>query len=29
MAANAFVFRNDDHLGTVSEPFVPAFVEMK
>lgn len=29
MAANAFVFRNDDHHGTVSEPFIPAFVEMK
>ena len=25
-AKNAFPYRNDDHLGTVAEPFVPAFV---
>ena len=25
-AEDVFPFRNDDHIGTVAEPFIPAFV---
>ena len=28
-AKDAFVFRNDDHLGTVAAPYAPAFVVVK
>jgi len=28
-AKDAFPFRNDDHLGTVAEPLIPAFVVVK
>ncbi|MBO4250232.1 MAG: hypothetical protein J5884_03140 [Paludibacteraceae bacterium] len=28
-AQDAFSFANDAHLGTVAEPFLPAFVEVK
>ena len=28
-AKDAFVFRNDDHLGTPDNPFIPAFVVAK
>lgn len=28
-AKDAFVFRNDDHLGTPDNPFIPAFVVVK
>ena len=29
IAVDAFPFRNDDHLGTVAEPFTPTFVVVK
>ena len=28
-AKDAFVFRNDGRLGTIDEPYVPAFVVVK
>ena len=29
IAADAFIFHNDDHLGTVAEPLMPTFVVVK